>query len=401
MFRFRSFLPFASALAIFLAACSPPPVAKPPYIDLATNQPASVVIGQPDFTSTSETDMTRSFTSTYGRPLLLNGVLYLPDYGAGRVMGYLGVPTANDAAADFVLGRDGFDDFAPGPASARRLGGPQSLATDGTRVFLSDFGFNRILAYDTAPTTTHALADYAIGQPDLTSGGPGCSATSLDEPEGMYAHGGKLMVADSTNNRVLIWNTIPLDGMTPPDVVLGQASFATCALNDDAQSGLGGAAPTARTLYYPTGVWTNGQLLVVADAGNNRVLIWTGFPTASFTPADLVLGQVDFGSDAASAAASGLDAPQSVHGNGTQLFVADTYNNRVLLWNAMPTTNGQPADAVLGQPDLVSALPNGGALSATARGFDHPTGVYAIGNRLLVADNHNHRYLIFEGATTP
>ena len=274
MFRFRSFSPIASALAIFLAACSPPPVAKPPYIDLATNQPASVVIGQPDFTSTSETDMTRSFTSTYGRPLLLNDVLYLPDYGAGRVMGYLGVPTANDAAADFVLGRDGFDDFAPGPASARRLGGPQSLATD-------------------------------------------------------------------------------------------------------------------------------GKILIVADADNNRVLIWNTFPTSNFAQADVVLGQAGFGTNAPGVGASKLDYPQSLHSNGTQLFVADGDNNRVLIWDAIPTANGQPADKVLGQADMDSALTDGGSVTPTAMGLAYPSGVYAFGNNLLVSDNDNARYLIFEGAVAP
>jgi hypothetical protein len=30
------------------------------------------------------------------------------------------------------------------------------------------------------------------------------------------------------------------------------------------------------------------------DYSNHRVLIWNTFPTASFTPADLVLGQSDF-----------------------------------------------------------------------------------------------------------
>jgi len=33
-------------------------------------------------------------------------------------------------------------------------------------------------------------------------------------------------------------------------------------------------------------------------------------------------------------------------------MVADTQNNRVLIWNSIPTQNNQPADLVLGQPNL-------------------------------------------------
>ncbi|HRN18657.1 MAG: hypothetical protein WC972_10700 [Trueperaceae bacterium] len=390
-----------AVLALILAACSTPPAEKPPFIDLTSNQAASVVIGQPDFTSASEADVTRLFSSPYGRPLLLNDVLYLPDYGKDRVMGYLGVPTTNGAAADFVLGRDGFNDSASAPVSASRMDGPQSLATDGTRLFQLEYSSNRILVYDTPPTTTYAPADHVIGQTDFVTDSSDCTATKFDSPEGMYIQGDKLIVADSSNNRVMIWNQIPADGTTPADIVLGQNAFDTCAANDDAQVGTDGPASTARTLDYPTEVWTDGKILIVADADNNRVLIWNTFPTSNFAQADVVLGQAGFGTNAPGVGASKLDYPQSLHSNGTQLFVADGDNNRVLIWDAIPTANGQPADKVLGQADMDSALTDGGSVTPTAMGLAYPSGVYAFGNNLLVSDNDNARYLIFEGAVAP
>ncbi len=390
-----------AVLALILAACTPPPVEKPPFIDLNWNQPASVVIGQPDFTTDSETDVTRLFSSSYGRPVIVNDVLYLPDYSSDRVMGYLSVPTANDAAADFVLGRNGFSDMASEPVSARRMNGPQSLATDGTRLFVLEYNSSRILVYDTPPTTTYAAADHVIGQTDFASDTADCTATSFENPEGMYVQGDKLIVADAGNNRVLIWNQIPLDGSTPADIVLGQATFDTCYENDDAQVGTNGPAPTARTMNYPTEAWTDGKSLAVADGDNNRVLIWNSFPTTSFTPADIVLGQAGFTTDTGAVGPSALVFPQSVHSNGTQLFVADANNNRVLVWDAMPTANGQPADNVLGQADLDSDLVDGGSLTTTATGLNYPAGVYAFGNKLFVSDNDNERYLIFESVTAP
>jgi len=390
-----------AVLALILAACSTPPAAKPPFVDLTSNQAASVVIGRPDFTSASETDVTRLFSGPYGRPLLLNDVLYLPDYGKDRVMGYLGVPATNGAAADFVLGRDGFNDSTSGPVSASRMDGPQSLATDGTRLFQLEYGSNRILVYDTPPTTTYAPADHVIGQTDFVTDSSDCTATKFDSPEGMYIQGDKLIVADSYNNRVLIWNQIPVDGTTPADIVLGQNAFDKCAANDDAQVGADGLAPTARTMDYPTEAWTDGKILIVADGDNNRVLIWNAFPTTNFAQADVVLGQAGFGTNGYGVGASKLYYPQSLHSNGTQLFVADGDNNRVLIWDTLPTANGQPADKVLGQADMDSDLTNGGSATPTATGLDFPSGVYAFGNRLLVSDDGNGRYLIFEGAAAP
>ena len=67
-------------------------------------------------------------------------------------------------------------------------------------------------------------------------------------------------------------------------MVLGQNSFTNCIANDDDQDGADDGVPTARTLASPTGVWSDGTRLVVADKSNNRVLIWNSFPTTNFTP---------------------------------------------------------------------------------------------------------------------
>ena len=65
-----------------------------------------------------------------------------------------------------------------------------------------------------------------------------------------------------------------------------------------------------------------------------------------------VLGQVDglgASANAGGLSLSSLSNPSGVYTNGTQLAVADTNNHRLLLWNTWPTAHGQPADVVLGQ----------------------------------------------------
>jgi hypothetical protein len=82
------------------------------------------------------------------------------------------------------------------------------------------------------------------------------------------------------------------------------------------------------------------------------------------------------------------------------LFLADAFNNRVLIWNSIPTANFTPADLVLGQGDFTHRAANddlqSGAIGAnsTARTLSTPAGVYVYGTKLFVADNANNRYLI-------
>ena len=75
-----------------------------------------------------------------------------------------------------------------------------------------------------------------------------------------------------------------------------------------------------------------------------------------------------------------LSFPYAVQSDGTRLFVPDYSNNRVLIWNTMPTADGTPPNVVLGQPDMTSNTPNYGGISAAA--LDDPEGVFSDGTRV-------------------
>jgi len=253
-------------------------------------------------------------------------------------------------------------------------------------------------------------ADWVVGQVNLDSKTAGCSATGLRSPETGWAVDGKLIVTDSGNHRVLIWNSIPSRNGVPADIVLGQQDFINCQQN----AGMVDES-TAATLNFPAGVWSDGNRLIISDKDNNRVLIWNDFPTESFTPADVVLGQNSFTTNAANdddqngradLAPSNrtLAGPyDGVYSNGVQLFIADSGNNRLLLWNSFPTNNFSPADVVLGQGSFTNNTPNddnqdGDADNGpSARTLSSPTGVLLVGDQLIVADGNNHRYLVYDG----
>jgi hypothetical protein len=203
-------------------------------------------------------------------------------------------------------------------------------------------------------------ASVVLGQPDFVTTTINDTPTqnSLRNPQGVASDGVHLIVADTDDNRVLIWNTIPTTNNQNADVVIGQPNFTTNALP--------GNTPNANSMRGPEGVWIQNGKLFVADTQNNRVLIFNHIPTTNGVAADLVLGAPNFTTyvnpditqQLTGATASTMLAPVSVTSDGTRLFVTDLGFNRVLIFNSIPATNGAPADVALGQPDLVSSVAN-------------------------------------------
>jgi hypothetical protein len=120
--------------------------------------------------------------------------------------------------------------------------------------------------------------------------------------------------------------------------------------------------------------------------------MWNSIPTANNQNADLVLGQTDFISSNYGTSNLLLNYPTGVFYDGNKLFVVDNSNYRVLIWNSLPTSNGQAADAVMGQPDFVTANENQGGLSGSS--LNYPTDLYSDGVRMFISDTDNNRVLI-------
>jgi hypothetical protein len=66
-----------------------------------------------------------------------------------------------------------------------------------------------VLVWRSFPTTNGQPAEFAIGQPDLTSNGTGQDASHLRQPVGIVTIEDHLFVADRGNNRVLVYSPIP------------------------------------------------------------------------------------------------------------------------------------------------------------------------------------------------
>ena len=280
--------------------------------------------------------------------------------------------------------------------SATSLFGPRgaSLMGPGGPLWVSDTGHHRLLGWASVPDTDNAPADWVIGQPDCSREGATprqAWPATLNVPTGIAPLGDGMAVADAWNHRVLIWHARPECCNAPADVVLGQADFATVEAN------AGQGAASARSLFWPDGVHWDGARLWVADTGNRRVLMWHGAPRANAQPADLVLGQRDFGRrDENGGGEPSLASMRWPHGiavwNGC-LCATDAGNNRIMIWDALPTRNGQACDRLLGQTDPTQVDHNQSLYWPSAGTLHMPYGIAADGDWLLAADTANSRLL--------
>jgi hypothetical protein len=193
---------------------------------------------------------------------------------------------------------------------------------------------------------------------------------------------GRLFVSDFANHRVLIWNELPTSNV-PADVVVGQPDFTS-----------GAPGLSATKFNGPSGLAVAEGRLYVTDANNHRVLIWNSIPASNGAAADQVLGQLDFTSNTEGLSDYQMRYPGDVAVGGGRVFVADTVNHRVLVWNGAPPPFAL-ADYVLGQPGFVTNAPGSGAT-----GMFWPIDVHASDSQLFVAEAGNHRVLVYDGLPT-
>jgi hypothetical protein len=281
--------------------------------------------------------------------------------------------------------------------SAQEMFGPRNacIISDTGPLWVSDTGHHRLLGWKNLPLVDNQPADWVIGQPDFNHEGQNAKGTpgktTLSVPTGICACGEGLAVADAWNHRVLIWKKLPEGNNIPADLVLGQANFTENKPNR------GNQLAAANTLNWCYGVFYHQGRLFVADTGNRRVLVWHQLPQENGQPADLVLGQPDMISrnenGGGTASASSMRWCHDITFWGDNLVVSDAGNNRVMIWLGIPTENNAPCTAVLGQKTFDSVEMNQGTYFPSANSLSMPYGVAGAGDWLLVADSANSRLL--------
>ena len=370
----------------------------------SNGQSANYVLGQSNFSSSSSG--TSSTKQNYPIDVVTNSSdqLFISDSNNHRIALYSSTISSNGQAANSVIGQknssgnvDYYGNAINNPRN-RGLNQPSGLSIDyvNHKFFAVDTENNRILVYSLNASNDFPdyLSDNVLGQTSfsLTSANRGGSVASntLNLPMGVYYDNAnqRLYVADTGNNRVLIWTSaISSDGQAA-DLVLGQSSM-TSSNPDVSQSAL--ASP------YSVAVNTTTNAVAVADKDNNRVMIWTSLPNSNGQSASYVVGQSSFTASGSATTQSTLKTPKGVgyDVNTGYLYTADSENNRVMVWTNTISSNGQAANYVLGQSNFTTGSA-GSPVSAST--LNHPTRVYSAprSSILFVTDTGNNRALVFK-----
>ncbi|MCG2628119.1 MULTISPECIES: NHL repeat-containing protein [Bradyrhizobium] len=330
-----------------------------------------------------------------------NGPMFVCDSGHHRLLIWSRCPSSDQAPADILIGQS---DFSREGRNAKRDIGPDTLnfptgvaAADGI-LAVADAWNHRILIWNRYPSASNQPADVVLGQADFVSGlanrGRAVSRSdTLNWCYGVAIFQGRLIVCDTGNRRVLIWNGIPTANGTPADLVLGQRDFVT--RDDNA-----GGDVCATSMRWPHGIACHDGALAISDAGNNRVMVWRHFPTVSGTPCDFVLGQDDFAGvdhnrSSYDPSSSAMSMPYGLVIWDGQLVVCDTANSRLLGFHLQDLAMDAPATGLAAQNGFADKGDNRWR-AASRDSLCWPYAASAVGRTLAIADTGNNRILIWD-----
>jgi len=397
-----------------------------PWPSLALGQPPGVRAAEPRSSNPNLVEGRELFSPQAVAVDPARGILYVADTGNNRVLGWLNVLGAvNGARADIVIGQPDFYTTSPsGPGAGRPSGlnQPTGLAVDAAgNLWVVDAGNNRVLRFRRPYEQPfgQVVADFVLGQPTLnstTANFGGLSARSVDTTASggaayraglFFDREGNLWFTDAGNHRVLRYPAAALAGQAnapDADLVLGQPDFVTnTPLAQSAANRL-----NKSRLREPSSVAMDaGGRLYVSD-GLNRVLVFEP-PFYSGKPAARLVGISAPSTFPITATSLGVVVqnqwfpPEGVFVIGDKLFVVDTGAHRILRypryeeWPPESLQISPSAEAVIGQDSLEQA----GLAINRGRGEPGPdtlaapaAGAYGLG-RVFVADTANHRVLVF------
>ena len=390
-------------------------------------------VGTPNQNGTAPTDSSLSFqvqtSATTSTPVTAylafdpQGNLWVADAGNNRILRFPASALAKDGAsgpsADLVLGQVLFTSDAYTPAasvnpllSTTAVEVPTGIAFDSK---------GRLFVGESIPSTRNGRI--LMWNPPFTTGQPAARILGVNPgtpppvsefqtgrgPGTVFVAGDSVGIVDTANSRVLVFPPVERWAATgtfqAATAVAGQPDFTSGSFN----RGLNGAA--ANTLAAPAAAVWLGNELYVADSQNHRVVVLPQNGN-TFGPANRILGQdtptgnavnlvegreFDFGS---SSGASDAGIAVDLNSDPPHLYVADTYNHRILGYRDFRNlAAGARADIVMGQPDFQSTVanyPGSSANSTNSSGLFSPTGLLVDGaGNLFVADSGNGRVLRF------
>ena len=275
------------------------------------------------------------------------------------------------------------------------------------RLFVAHTVNNRVLVFnlDAGNNLQDRIADYVLGQNNFYAYNGATTQNNFSHPHGLSydSTNQRLFVAATYNHRVLVFDLSSgiSNGMNAA-YVLGQADFESSSSN-----------LTQDGLSYPLGFGYDktNKILFVNDDGNNRVTVFDLSTVTNGENAINVLGQADFNSSDSGVGQNLLNYPEgsiSYDESSRRLFISDTWNHRVLVFQLPKITTVSLPSATVGQNYAATISVTGGAppyASYLVSGF-LPAGLTlnpdcTITGTPSSASEYNFTVRVYDSAVTP
>ena len=268
-----------------------------------------------------------------------------------------------------IFGNESVD----GIGTEARFGDPIGVTTDGTNLYVADTWSSTIrkVVIATGVVTTLAGTSNYSGVTDGTG-----AAARFNGPDGITTDGADMYVVDEYN-------------YTIRKIAISTGAVTTLAGRVSASKGVDGTGAIA-SFNTPNGITTDGANLYVADTDSStirKIVISTGEVT-TLSGMIGVPGSVD-----GTGTAANFNGPHGITTDGTNLYVADTWNSairKIVISTGVVTTL---AGGSYGTADGTGA----------AASFQRPYGITTDGINLYVADNGTsfiRKIVILTGAVT-
>jgi hypothetical protein len=269
---------------------------------------------------------------------VFDGRLVVADAWNHRILAWDDIPTASFEAPTYALGQPDLLSVEPNQGRDPGLDTfywPFNMAVVAGCFWVTDTGNRRVLGWTGAALPESGRpADILLGQDDGTlradNRGEGVGGMSFRWPHAVTGDDDTLYVADAGDHRVLGWSPPPRAGERPAEIVLGQQDLLAFDEFKNRPQG-------AQRMRFPYAIASDASRLLVGDTSNNRILVWHGWPrSGAGVPADTVLAQPDMDANGENRWKTleddSLCWPYGLCLSGDLLAIADSGNNRAMVW---------------------------------------------------------------------
>ena len=264
-------------------------------------------------------------------------------------------------AVSTIAGTPGTTGSADGIGTAATFSSPTGITTDGTNLYLTDYGSNTVRKIVIATGAVSTIA----GTPGTTGSADGTgTAATFHSPAGITTDGVNLYVAD-TNNSTVRRIEFATGVVTTLAGTAGAPGWA---------DGIGAGA----NFSYPFGITTDGTNLYVADT-NNSTVRRIEIATRAVTTVAGTVGVPGWADNTGGAAY--FDYPQGIATDGTNLYVADTSSSTI----RKIIISTRAVNTIAGIALTTGSADGAGAVAT----FSSPAGIAVRGTNLYVADTNN------------